>query len=86
MNPAWRRNRRREAMRDEMVMRDKIAAVLGAGPKTVPEVAEALAQPADRVVLWMMAMRRYGLLAETGRPDENGYFAYALTAEGKPHA
>ena len=31
-----------EVLRDEMVMRDRIAAVLGDGPKTIPEIAELL--------------------------------------------
>jgi two-component system response regulator PilR (NtrC family) len=31
-----------EVLRDEMVMRDRIAAVLREGPKTIPEIAEAI--------------------------------------------
>ena len=71
----------REVMRDEMVMRDKIAAVLTDGPKTIPEIAKAIGQPSREVVCWVMAMRRYGRLEAVGRPDDDGYFKYELSEE-----
>lgn len=71
----------REVLRDEMVMRDKIAAVLADGPKTIPEIAEAIDQPSPEVVCWVMAMRRYGRLEAVGRPDDDGYFKYELSEE-----
>jgi hypothetical protein len=74
---------RREILRREMTMRTQIAELLQAGPKTVPEVAQALGEPEAWVMLWMMGMRRYGWLAETGRPNEQGYFSYALKSEKK---
>jgi hypothetical protein len=74
----------RAVMRDEMLRRDEILRLLHEGPKTIPEVAQALAAPTEDVVLWMMAMRRYGLLAETGRPNTEGYFAYARIPKEKP--
>lgn len=67
-----------EVLRDEMVMAPRILAILKEGPKTVVEVAQALDCPSREVMCWMMAMRRYGSLHETGRPDEDGYFRYAL--------
>jgi hypothetical protein len=71
-----------EVLRDEMVMRDKIAALLREEDMTVPELAEALGYPAYEVMCWVMGMRRYGKVEETGRPDEDGYFKYTL-ADGK---
>ncbi len=68
----------REVMRDEMVMRDRIVVLMKDGPKTVPEIAHALDVPNHEAMYWMMAMRRYGLLAEIGRPNEFGYFQYKL--------
>jgi len=69
-------------MRDEMVMKDKIAALLKDGPKTIPEIAAGLACPGNEVMYWVMAMRRYGKLSEIGRPDDDGYFQYQLTNGG----
>jgi predicted transcriptional regulator len=69
----------REIMRDEMVFKDKIVTVLRDGPKTIPEIAEALEYPSHEVVYWLMAMWRYGVVVETGKPDDEGYYQYKLT-------
>ena len=68
----------REIMRDEMVMRDRVLASLKDGPKTVPEIAEALGCPTYEVMHWVMAARRYGLVKEIGQPTEDDYYQYAL--------
>ena len=67
-----------EVMRDEMVVKDEIITLLQKGPKTIPEIAEALGYPSHEVVKWAMAMWRYGTLEETGRPDDEGYYQYQL--------
>jgi len=71
-----------DAMRDEMVMRPRIAAALRDGPKTIPEIAAALGAPARDVTLWVMAMRRYGALEELPKPKAEDYYRYALAREG----
>lgn len=67
-----------EVLRDEMVYRDRIAAVLQGGPRTIPELAEALGAPSWEVTLWVMAMRRYGALEELPKPKADDYFRYQL--------
>jgi len=67
-----------EIMRDEMIARSEIAAYLADGPRTIPEIARHLETPGYEVMIWVMAMWKYGLLRETGEPDENGYFRYEL--------
>ncbi len=71
----------REVMRDEMIMRGRIVAILKEESKTVPEVSEVLGTPEYETVYWMMAMRRYGLVEEVGRPDIDGYFKYEFRAQ-----
>ncbi|MBF7083838.1 MarR family transcriptional regulator [Desulfallas sp. Bu1-1] len=72
----------REIIREEMLMRDKILAVLRDGPKTVPEIAQALGCPSHEVMYWVMGMRKYGHVAET--EEEDGYYKYrAVAGEGK---
>ena len=71
---------KQEVFRDELVMRDRIAVLLGDGPKTVPELAAALGRPSHEVLAWVAAMRRYGRIEEKGRANDEGYFAYALKA------
>jgi len=63
---------------DEMIMRDRIAAVLAEGGKTIPELAEALGYSTREVTVWLFGMRRYGLVEEVGRADVDGYFHYEL--------
>jgi hypothetical protein len=66
----------REVMRDEMIMKDRISALLQDGTKSIPEISEALGAPNHETVYWVMAMRRYGMVEEVGRPDVDGYFKY----------
>ncbi len=66
---------------DEMVMRDRIAAILEQGPKTIPELAESLGCPSREVTVWLFAMRRYGAVEEIGRADVDGYFQYELSKQ-----
>ncbi|MEA3501231.1 MAG: MarR family transcriptional regulator [Actinomycetota bacterium] len=68
----------REVMRDEMAVRDRLLATLEDGPKTVPEIAQALGYPSYEVMHWVMAARRYGLVNESSQPTEDDYFQYAL--------
>ena len=67
----------REVMRDEMIMKDRISVLLkNDGTKSIPEISEALGSPDHETVYWLMAMRRYGMVEEVGRPDLDGYFKY----------
>jgi predicted Rossmann fold nucleotide-binding protein DprA/Smf involved in DNA uptake len=66
----------RETVRDEMGMHRQVLAALAAGPRTIPEIAQAVGRPADEVVIWVMGMRRYGWLKEIKGSDGDGYFQY----------
>ena len=66
---------------DEMIMRDRITAVLEQGPKTIPELAQDLGYPTREVTIWLFGMRRYGMVEEIGRADVDGYFQYELAKE-----
>jgi hypothetical protein len=57
-------------------MRAQILAILGDGPRTVPEIAAAIGCPTHEVVLWVMGMRRYGHLREVKGATDEGYFRY----------
>ncbi len=67
-----------EVLRDEMVMKDRIASLLREEAKTIPEIAEALSCPVREATLWVMAMRRYGSLEEVPKPKAEDYFRYRL--------
>lgn len=70
----------REIVREEMLMRDKIINILQGGPKTVPEIAEALKCPPHEVMFWVMGMRKYGQVTEAELTDE-GYYKYTAVAK-----
>ena len=77
-SPAATAGRRetREIVREEMVNHARILAALADGPHTIPEIAEALGEPASEVVIWVMGMRRYGWLREIKGSESDGYFRY----------
>lgn len=67
-----------EVLRDEMVMRDRIGAILANGPLTIPELAESLESPGWEVTVWVMAMRRYGRVKELPKARADDYYQYSL--------
>jgi predicted Rossmann fold nucleotide-binding protein DprA/Smf involved in DNA uptake len=67
-----------EVMRDEMYLRDKISDLLQQGPKTVPEIAAALGYPSHEVMMWVMGMRRYGMIVEMPKDRADDYYQYRL--------
>ncbi|NLE10535.1 MAG: MarR family transcriptional regulator [Actinobacteria bacterium] len=66
----------REVIRDEHLMRRRILEVLGEGPLTIPEIAEALERPSHEVLLWVMGMRKYGHVAEIKEATDEGFYQY----------
>lgn len=68
----------RDIIRDEMLMRNKVLAVLSSGPKTVPEIAEAMVCPVREAMLWVMSARKYGYVKELEEPTDEGYYKYRL--------
>jgi hypothetical protein len=72
----------REVVREEMVMKDRIVDVMTQGPKTIPEIAEALGCPTYEVMYWVMGMRRYNYVTETEEATDEGYYRYTLTEKG----
>jgi len=71
-----------EVLRDEMVERDRVTAVLQSGPKTLPEIAQALGAPTYEVTKWVMAMRRYGRVRDLPKGRADDYYRYELV-EGR---
>lgn len=68
-----------EVLRDEMYMRDRIINLLREGPKTVPEIAAELSYPSHEVMMWIMGMRRYGIIIEMPKERADDYYQYKLS-------
>ncbi len=67
-----------EIVHAEMIMKGRIEMLLKDGPRTIPELAEAMGYPSHEVTIWLFAMRRYGQVEVVGKPDVDGYFKYQL--------
>jgi len=65
-----------EVLRDGLANSQRILHVLDDGPKTIPEIAEALQCPPREAMLWVMALRRYGRVAETPKSGADDYYRY----------
>ena len=71
----------REVIREEPAMRGRILELLDGGPRTVPEIAEAIGSPTHEVVFWVMGMRRYGHVRDVKEAAVDGYFRYESLAK-----
>jgi hypothetical protein len=80
-NPGEIQRDMHEIIHDEMVMKDLIAGLLKECPRTIPELAEAMGYPDYEVTIWLFAMRRYGEVEVTGKPDTDGYYKYSLVKQ-----
>jgi DNA-binding IclR family transcriptional regulator len=69
----------REIIREEMAQRVRIMDILRDGPRTVPEISEAIGRPSHEVMFWLMGMRKYGYVAEVGEVTDEGYYRYKAT-------
>ncbi len=68
-----------ESVRANNAARAAIKKSLAAGPRTVPEIAEAAGIP-TRTILWTVtAMRKYGSVVEDS--TDGSYVRYALAAK-----
>ncbi|MCL4442392.1 MAG: MarR family transcriptional regulator [Firmicutes bacterium] len=70
----------REVIREELLMKDVILGAVKDGPRTVPEIASAIGRPSHEVLIWVMGLRRYGHLSETGEMTDEGYYRYGASA------
>jgi predicted transcriptional regulator len=60
-------------------VRKRIVESLGQGPQTVPEITESTGLPGHEVLWHLMAMKKYGKLAEGQQRGD--YYEYALIEE-----
>lgn len=53
-----------------------IMSVLGEGPKTVPEIAEATGLSPQEALWWTASLKKYGMILE--KDKRGAYFTYGL--------
>jgi predicted transcriptional regulator len=69
----------KEYVKDQNQTRKAIKGSLKGGSKTIPQIATETGLPSDKVVWNVMAMKRYGEVAEAGRSGD--YYSYKLKGD-----
>lgn len=59
--------------------RKMIFGALKQGPKTIPEIARETGLSLKEVTWYLMSLRKYGSILETGETTDDGYYKYKLT-------
>lgn len=71
--------RKRETARQEFTARARVLQLLAErGPLTVPELARELGSGEAEATWWLMGYVRYGRVKASEKPDDEGYYRYAL--------
>jgi predicted transcriptional regulator len=53
-------------LREQKQMQREICQAIRADPQTVPEVAAAISKPANQVLWYLAALKKYGIVVEAG--------------------
>lgn len=73
----------RENSRRYREIRKSIRKCLQDGPKTIPQIADALKLPSDEVTFYLMTCRKFGQVDVTGIDDMDEYYLYGVNKETK---
>ena len=65
----------KQYFKDQSRIRKLISDAFKKGPRTIPELAQDTGEPSDKLLWHVMAMKKYGLVAELEQRGD--YFAYA---------
>jgi hypothetical protein len=65
----------KQYFKDQSRIRKLINDAFKKGPRTIPELAQDTGEPADKLLWHVMALKKYGLVAELEQRGD--YFAYA---------
>jgi len=71
--------RTQELLKEQKAIRRQICQPMREDPKAVPELAEITGIPADQVLWHVTAMKKYGLVVETGMCGE--YYLYQMAKD-----
>lgn len=62
----------------------KIHAELSLGPRTIPEIAEAVGLSTGETLWYLMALKKYGKVAEGTKARGQSYYPYELIGNAEP--
>ena len=53
-------------LREQKQMQQQVCQAVREAPKTVPEIAAAIGSPSDKVLWFIAALKKYGIVVEAG--------------------
>jgi hypothetical protein len=75
-------DRTQALFREQRTMEQAICRFIRDSPKTVPEIAVEIGKPTSEVLWFVAALRKYGVVVETGMCGD--YPLYQRPSEAKP--
>jgi predicted transcriptional regulator len=74
-------SRTQALLREQQRVRKALRQAMESGAQTVPELARIIGLPSEQVLWHLTAMRKYGLVEETGMDEDGAYCRYRLPQE-----
>ncbi len=68
----------REKLKEFNRMKKAISNALKDRPLTIPQIAEKINQPSDKVLFYLMSMYKYGLVEVDSIDEMDEYYLYRL--------
>ena len=72
-----------ELLRTQQQVRKTLQRAMQGAPRSVPQLAEQTGISAHEVLWHIAAMKKYGLVEETGMDEAGEYYLYDLSKEAK---
>ncbi len=70
-----------DKIKEDNKIKSAILNSMKEGPKTIPEISKTTGLPLPTVMWWVMTLRKYGSIVETGEIDSD-FYKYKIK-EGK---
>jgi predicted HTH transcriptional regulator len=75
--------RAQELLKTQQPVRKTLERAMRDGPHSVPQLVERTALSAHEILWHIAAMKKYGLVEETGTDKSGDYYLYGLSKEAK---
>jgi len=72
-----------ELLKTRQSVRKALERAMQDAPRSVPHLAEQTGIPAHEILWHIAAMKKYGMVEETGTDESGDYYVYGLVKEAK---
>ncbi|MEL9915017.1 MAG: winged helix-turn-helix domain-containing protein [Candidatus Micrarchaeia archaeon] len=67
-----------EKIKEDNKIKAMILNAMKDGPKTIPEISKITGLAASTVTWWLMTLRKYGMVIETGEIESDSFYKYKI--------